>query len=91
MCLSCGFYKGRQVIDLTAEKTKRDARLAAKRARIEGEAGVPDEVPATAPQGIAEPVKDEKKPAKAKARAAKSKASVQKREESAPHTTKDGI
>jgi large subunit ribosomal protein L32 len=34
MCLECGFYKGRQVIDLKAQKDKRAARLQAKREAI---------------------------------------------------------
>lgn len=39
MCLSCGFYNGRQVLDLTAEKEKRDARIKAKHERIRNELG----------------------------------------------------
>lgn len=31
MCLECGFYNGRQVIDLAGQKTAREARLRAKR------------------------------------------------------------
>ena len=34
MCLECGFYKGRQVIDLKAKKEAREARLQAKRDAI---------------------------------------------------------
>lgn len=41
MCLACGYYNGRQVLDLEAEKMKRDARIQAKRERISAEAGVP--------------------------------------------------
>ena len=40
MCLSCGYYNGRQVIDLTAEKAKRDARIKAKEEKIKNELGV---------------------------------------------------
>lgn len=36
MCLECGFYNGRQVLNLTAEKEKREARLKAKREAIAG-------------------------------------------------------
>jgi len=38
MCLSCGWYKGRLVMDLVAEKQKREARMKAKREmiRVEG-------------------------------------------------------
>ncbi len=32
MCLECGFYNGRQVMDLTAKKEARQARQQAKRA-----------------------------------------------------------
>jgi hypothetical protein len=38
MCLNCGFYKGRVVIDLLAKKQGRDARLKAKRELRKGEA-----------------------------------------------------
>jgi len=38
MCLNCGFYKGKVVIDLLAKKKSREARLAAKREAIRGEA-----------------------------------------------------
>lgn len=31
MCLSCGWYKGRQVIDLESKKAARQARMQAKR------------------------------------------------------------
>ncbi len=44
MCLSCGFYNGRQVMDLTAEKAKRDARIKAKEDRIKSEVGSPESV-----------------------------------------------
>jgi len=37
MCLNCGFYKGRVVIDLLAKKKDRDARLQAKREAVRGE------------------------------------------------------
>ena len=37
MCLDCGFYNGRQVLDLAAEKTKREARLKAKKEMIKGQ------------------------------------------------------
>ncbi len=38
MCLNCGFYNGRVVIDLLAKKKSRDARLQAKREARRGEA-----------------------------------------------------
>lgn len=40
MCLNCGYYNGRQVMDLGAEKVKRDARLKAKQEKIKNEIGV---------------------------------------------------
>lgn len=39
MCLECGFYKGRQVIDLAAKKQARNERLKAKREAIRAEEG----------------------------------------------------
>lgn len=36
MCANCGFYKGRLVIDVAAQKAKRDERLKKKREMIEG-------------------------------------------------------
>ena len=89
MCLSCGFYKGRQVMDLVAEKAKRTARLAAKSERISAEVGLPTP---PAPDHMHDHDHDhDEKPAKEKARAAKGAASERAREESSPHTTKDGI
>lgn len=41
MCLSCGFYNGRQVLDLGAAKVKRDARIKEKHDRIRLESGAP--------------------------------------------------
>lgn len=37
MCLSCGFYKGRVVIDLLAKKKDREARILAKKEARQGE------------------------------------------------------
>ena len=45
MCLNCGYYNGRLVIDLGAEKAKRDARIKAKEERIKNEAGVAQPAP----------------------------------------------
>ena len=43
MCLSCGFYNGRQVIDLAAKKKAREERMQAKREAIKGQQeSVPD-------------------------------------------------
>ncbi len=38
MCLDCGFYKGRQVIDLGAQKEKREARMQTKKEAIQAQA-----------------------------------------------------
>ncbi len=46
MCLDCGFYKGRVVIDLAAKKKAREARIQAKREAIAGQFG--ESTPATA-------------------------------------------
>ena len=37
MCLECGHYNGRQVMDIGAEKAKREARLKAKEEMIKGQ------------------------------------------------------
>ncbi|MFM2381400.1 MAG: ribosomal protein large subunit ribosomal protein [Candidatus Parcubacteria bacterium] len=47
MCLECGFYKGRQVMDLAAKKEKRTARMNAKKEAIKG-------MVASAPEAVAE-------------------------------------
>ena len=62
MCLSCGFYKGRQVLDLSSLKVARDARMKAKRERIRAESGVtPTAAREEAPQLSAGEVKEEVK------------------------------
>jgi len=45
MCLACGFYKGRVVIDLAAKKKDREARIQAKKEARGGE--VAEAAPAT--------------------------------------------
>jgi len=35
MCLECGWYKGRQVIDLAAKKASREARMKMKREALQ--------------------------------------------------------
>lgn len=37
MCLQCGFYKGRQVMDLKAKNDKREARMQAKKDAIKAQ------------------------------------------------------
>lgn len=45
MCLACGFYNGRIVIDMKAKAEARTARMTAKREAIRAEAGQPAEAP----------------------------------------------
>jgi hypothetical protein len=47
MCLDCGFYKGRVVIDLAAKKKDREARILAKKEAIQGQAA--EQTPAVEP------------------------------------------
>ncbi len=39
MCLSCGFYNGRMVVDLKSEGEKRTKRMTEKKERVRGESG----------------------------------------------------
>lgn len=54
MCLSCGYYKGRQVLDLETLKARRDARIKAKEERLAVDSGVdaPTEVKEAAPEVV---------------------------------------
>ncbi len=36
MCLDCGFYNGKMVVDMKAKKEAREARMSAKREAIKG-------------------------------------------------------
>jgi len=60
MCLDCGFYKGRQVVDMTAKKQAREARLQAKREMREAQEGIfqPEE---EATQAVEAETKEENK------------------------------
>lgn len=58
MCLECGYYNGRQVVDLTAEKAKRDARIKAKHEQIKNELGSSPEVPTPVSETTATPSKE---------------------------------
>lgn len=60
MCLSCGFYNGRQVMDLATKKQEREARMQAKREQIRAQQ---DSVAPTDADAVAtaEPVEEEKK------------------------------
>jgi len=69
MCLNCGHYNGRQVMDLEAMKQKRDARMKAKQERIKNELGAPADTGLAQAEEASEPqeettpeVKDDKKP-----------------------------
>ncbi len=62
MCLECGYYNGRQVMNLEADKAKRDARIKAKEERIKNSLGI---VPEASPVKTEE-VKVEKKAKKVK-------------------------
>jgi hypothetical protein len=55
MCLACGFYNGRQVLDLKAEKDKRTARMNAKKEAISAQQ------PSEAPEAEKTPVTAESK------------------------------
>lgn len=49
MCLECGYYNGRQIMDLAGDKVKRDARIKEKLERIQTEVGAQaTDVPAPA-------------------------------------------
>ncbi len=55
MCLDCGFYNGRQVLDLAAEKNKREARLLAKKEAIKGQQNTADTEADSLVDSIVEP------------------------------------
>lgn len=83
MCLHCGYYKGRQVMDLTAERVKREARIQAKHERIRAESGMQQ------PQAETEEQIEEKAAKPQKAAPAKAKQSEELKEESKEHSVKD--
>lgn len=62
MCLECGYYKGRQVMDLKSQKDKREARLKAKREAIKAQAEsiAPTEADAVAEATPAENAEEKK-------------------------------
>jgi large subunit ribosomal protein L32 len=37
MCLDCGFYNGKMILDLAAKKSEREARMSAKREAIKAQ------------------------------------------------------
>ena len=66
MCLSCGYYNGRRVMDRTAQKTKRGARIKAKEERIHAERGTQDSAPEVLPERKDSVEKDTHKEAREK-------------------------
>jgi predicted nucleic acid-binding Zn-ribbon protein len=68
MCLECGFYKGKVVVDMTAKKQARTARMEAKKAMIaEQAAPQTDTVPEVVEEKAEAPAeKKTKKATKAK-------------------------
>lgn len=63
MCLECGFYNGRQVMDLAAKKEAREARLKAKREAISAQQ---EQVDPTEADSVAEKTPAETKDEQAK-------------------------
>ena len=63
MCLECGFYKGRQVMDLKAKKDARQARIQAKQdaIRLQQEQIAPSEAEAVASEAPAEAIDESNK------------------------------
>ena len=61
MCLGCGFYKGRQVVDMTAKNQAREDRLKAKREMIQAQQGVEPTETGSAEEVKVEEKKEEKK------------------------------
>ena len=88
MCLNCGYYNGRQVVDLEKDKAKRDARLKAKKEQIEGEARTEALPPEVSEQGEGKVPEDGAKPDIDKELEAKEKESDKTRQEKAEHSVK---
>ena len=62
MCLDCGFYKGRMVVDMAAKKKARNERLQAKRDAISEQQGVaPEATPTETEKADSKEVKADKK------------------------------
>lgn len=83
MCLACGFYKGRQVLDLAALKVRRDARLKATKDRVGTDAGTE-----SAPQAahdhaheVAEQVAESEAPVKKARRVSKGTSAKKEKQE----------
>jgi hypothetical protein len=52
MCLECGFYKGRMVVDMASKKQAREERLKSKKEAIKAQNGDMEE---TAPESETQP------------------------------------
>lgn len=63
MCLECGYYKGRMVVDMTAKKKAREERLQAKQEMIQAQQGITggNELEQPAPEAPADAVEPEVK------------------------------
>jgi len=83
MCLHCGYYRGRQVMDLEGERAKREARIKAKHDRIRAESGVADT------PGDVRREEEQQEALKPDDAPAKIETSKEKREESEKHSVKD--
>ena len=66
MCLECGFYKGRQVMDPAGQKAKREARMQAKKDAItsQAEAIAPTEAEAVSEAEVVETQEETKEETK---------------------------
>ena len=58
MCLECGFYKGRMVMDLAAKKAARTERIEAKKAAIQAQN---EQIDPTEADTVAETLPEENK------------------------------
>lgn len=61
MCLACGFYKGRMVVDMKAQAAARDARLQAKKAAMKAQAAEEAVAPSEVPEETTPDTTEEKK------------------------------
>lgn len=64
MCLSCGYYRGRQVIDLATQKKNRAERITKRKEFLRAESGAPqtaEQIAETKPEPVAAEKKTKKK------------------------------
>lgn len=64
MCLDCGFYKGRMVVDMAAKKKSREERLTAKREAMGRNEHEEESAPVAEELPEATPAEEEKKETK---------------------------